>query len=282
MVALARNFGRWLDLDLASEATKTGNFTGCNPNEAPPGTFRGMFEDRFAADIYGRDQWKSIIEQKDTEHTWLTELINRVFNQKQEASCVSNAGAGCHEDDQALQFGPDRVIHVSAMSTYHFTGSSPNSGSNLDDCLNQMRTVGILPNDSEENKSRFKHTHVDVGYYTKLPQGFEETAALFKVDESYDIGTIEGIFTAVAKGYSVMYARAGHCIRLVRIFWDGTKFIFGYLNSWGQWGDVLNEQISYGIGYDSDRTMQSACRGAICFRSSRSPMAAGAQPAIAI
>jgi hypothetical protein len=267
-----RNFHRWLDVDLALEATKTGNFTGCNPNEAPIGTFRAIYEEKYGSEVYGRDLWKQMIEEKDAKKTWFSELINRVYNQKNEGSCVANACAGMHEDCQALQFGVDSVIHLSAMSLYHFTGSRPNSGSTLDGNLNRIMKYGVLPSNAyPENVSRFKHCHVDVGFYTKLADGWEETAEMFKGHEFLDISTSEGFATCLLKGYPVMYARSGHCIRAVRLFYKGGKFLLGYLNSWGQWGDVLNDLFSYGMGYDSERVMQGAASGAVCLRSVNSP-----------
>ena len=266
-----REFGRWLDLDFGSESTRTGNFTGCNPNEAPVGTFRACFEDRYGAELIPKSDWKELIERKNSEQSWMSELIARVFNQGQEGACVADTAAQQHEICQSLQFGLDRVIHLSAISLYKRTGSSPGSGSTLDDNIREIMETGILPLDDEANKKRFNHCMPNTGFRLPFPGGWQHTAELFRGHEYLDIRSWEGLATCIFNGYPVMYARDGHCITGVRLFLDQGRFLLGYCNSWGPWGDQLNSLFPYGMGYDSESKASRAAPGAVCMRSVRSP-----------
>lgn len=270
-----RNFERWLDIDLASEATRTGNFTGCNPNVAEPGTFRAVFEDKYAAEVYPRETWPDLIARKDAESSWISDIITRIFNQLNEGACVSDTAGQLHESLQALQYGRKRVIHVSAISLYKRCGRSPSSGSTLDKNINELQVNGILPLNDEVNVKRFRHCMPNTGFYEPFPDGWKDTAALFRGHEYLDITSWEGFVSCLIRGYPIMYARNSHCITGVRLFYQSKKFILGYCNSWGKWGDVLNATFAFGMGYDSETLAARAAYGAVCMRSVRSPQGAG-------
>lgn len=271
------NIDRWLDLDLDAEARKVGKLTGCKPRTSSLGAERPILEDKYADEVIPYEKLPEIISQKDFEASWLAEMITRIFDQDGEGACVSDAIMGCHEVVQCKEVGPARVVHMSAMSVYHWVARSAQSGSNLDENLDQIKTVGALPLDNAENKLVYKHYHPNIGFNTKFMDEWEETAGLFKDLEDLDIRGPEGFWTAVCKGWPVMFARDGHCIFCPKLIWSVPKkqLIIPYCNSWHiSWGDRVNEILEGGMGYDSYGKMQNYANGSIAFRQVKTPVAA--------
>lgn len=262
---MTRQFNKFMDVDFRRESLRKQKSTGHLPNVAKPGTFRGIFEE--AESIIPSSEWNDRINERDATYSWPSELITWVCDQDGEGSCVSNATTKQHEVIQARQFGMDQVVRLSPVSLYKETGSSPGSGSTLDDNISVISSRGVLPLDTAENKARFSATFPHNGFYTKYPSGYLNVCKLFTDHEYYDITSMEGFMTALLKGFPVLYARQGHCILGVRVFLQGSKRIWGYCNSWGNWGDRLNQNISYGMGYDSESLIRSCAYGSVALRS---------------
>lgn len=265
-----RNFDKWMDVDLVQQATDYGRELGALPRESEPGTDRPLFGD--IEDVIQPNDWPDYIKMLDESKAWMSELITWICDQNGEGSCVSNVAIKQHEIRQAIQYGKDKVVRLSPVSVYKVCGSRPNSGSTLDRNIYIMDKRGALPLNTAENKERFKHTFPHNGFYTDYPDGFEETCNLFRNAEFYDIGSYAEFGTALIKGFPVMYARSGHCITGVRLFYRNNKVILGYCNSWSLgWGDVLNDELNGGMGYDSESVMRNAARGAVALRSVNLP-----------
>lgn len=171
-------------------------------------------------------------------------------------NCVANAFSQSNEIAQALQHGKDKVTHLSAISLYKRIGRSPGSGAMVSDGIAEMRSRGILPLNNDENKAKYKHTMPNTGFYTPFPQGWEETAALFKGDEYYIVRTPQALFTALLKGCPVVVGRSGHSICYVRPMKKNGQRVVKYANSWGNWGDN-------GYGYDSSRMIAQSAQWAV-------------------
>lgn len=168
-------------------------------------------------------------------------LVSRIFDQGREGSCVSDQTAQCHEVTQALQFGIDRVVHLSAISLYKRIGRSPSSGAMVSDGMEEARDVGILPLDNPENRARFGAMVMpNTGFYEKYPAGdWKATAKMFRFDEYDVITTLRGMLTALCRRQPVGVGRQGHSIAYVRPMGSKSKgYKARYANSWSEeWGD---------------------------------------------
>ena len=209
------------------------------------------------AEVIPESDWQDIAAAIQQRGTGNSALVTRIFNQKQEGSCVANATSQSNQIIQAQQFGKERVIQLSAISLYKRIGRSPNSGAMVSDGLKEMSSRGILPLDTPENKARFKHTMPATGFYEDFPDGWEETAGMFKSLEWIVIDRVEELVSALLMRWPVVVGREGHSICYCDYLPDGRV---KYANSWGDWGEN-------GFGYDTIKKIKSSSRWAFAPRS---------------
>ncbi len=215
-----------------------------------------------SAPVYPEKDWLGMADE--IGDTGLDSLVTRIYNQKQEGSCVANASAQAMEIMQALQFGKENVVHLSAISLYKRIGRSAQSGAVVTDALEELEAKGILPLDDEDNKKRFKHTMPNTGFGTPYPAGWEKTAEMFKAIEWLRIESLVELVSAMFNRHSTVVGRSGHSINYTRPLNKSGKLVTKYVNSWGDWGDA-------GFGYDSMSMMRSASRGAFAIRAITRP-----------
>jgi hypothetical protein len=195
-------------------------------------------------------------------------LVTRIYDQNGEGSCVANACAQANEIVQALQFGKENVVHLSAMSLYKRIGSGPNSGAMVSDGLDEMQARGVLPLDNPENRARFGDKVMpNCGWRTPYPADWEAVAAQFCVVEAFVVRNVRQLMTALVRQEPAVVGRAGHSVVHVRPTWkDGFASI--YPNSWGQWGFGAGD-FDYGFGMDTGRLLSSAAQWAFVVRAVR-------------
>lgn len=190
-------------------------------------------------------------------------LITRIFNQSNEGSCVGNAFTQGHQVCQARLAGKHRVIQMSAMSLYKQIGSSPNSGANIGDAMERLEDTGVLPLDTPDNKSRFKHTMSHTGFRQAWPSNWKETANLFANCEMFVAESFMEAATAMVRGRCVGVGRAGHSILYVDPVWED-GWAIDYVNSWGDWGFGKGD-FDAGFGRDTRRLFNEACDWCVVF-----------------
>lgn len=224
------------------------------------------------AATYSESDLKILADEIDKRKAGLEYLVTRVYNQKQEGSCVGNGSCQGHEVKQAMQFGRDRVVAISAMSLYKRIGRSAQSGAVVSDAWDEMSTRGVLPLDTPENKARFKHTHPATGFGTPLPPGWEETGKLFLGLEATIIDDRLELLSALVDGHPVIVGREGHCICYLRVRWNATlgRWEAIYVNSWGQWGAAFGH-MPYGFGIDTESQIRKSSDWAYAIRSVTTP-----------
>lgn len=219
------------------------------------GKLCGAYED--SQEVYDYSRIDEGIEKLDALGGGMDQLVVEIKSQLSEGSCVSQAFTQSNQVIQALQYGKDKITKLSAISLYKRIGRSPGSGAMVSDGIAEMRSRGILPLNTEENKAKYKHTMPNTGFYTPFPQGWEETAALFKGDEYYIVRTPQALFTALLKGCPVVVGRSGHSICYVRPMRKNGQRVVKYANSWStNWGDA-------GFGYDSSRMIAQSAQWAV-------------------
>jgi hypothetical protein len=237
-----------------------------------------VFEEVFASRMrdYPRSDWDDLLKDNASLET----LIRWMHNQKQEGTCTANAADGGYETILNMQVGPQNGIKQSPIATYRWCASGPNSGSNVEEIVEQFQKVGSLPEDTPENRARLKamglpenHVLQHTGYYQKFPEGWEDTAPHFRIDEAYRVASFEGGVSAMFDDFIVHYGRAGHSIFGVCPAKSGSVYYWKYGNSWdthpqGGWGEVGQNGIRM-FGYDSESFLRNAIAsyGAVAYRS---------------
>lgn len=251
---------RFIDTDLGHE----GKLLGIPPGNLGMGLCAGPFYED-AVDLIPESQWKELADLAQSTKTSLAWLIVWILNQGNEGSCVGNAFTQGVQALMAKVFGKDFAVHLAAISCYKQIGSSANSGANVGDGLDAVRDVGILPLNSPENIARFKHTMPATGFRTPFPEGWKETAAMFRVTESHVVQSVPGLVTALLKGHPVIVGRSGHSICYLDVIFKGNEMFVAYVNSWGQWGFGAGGH-EYGFGLDSMRSIRSSAGWAAALR----------------
>lgn len=208
------------------------------------------------------------IEDEDSGSEW---LVTRVYDQDGEGACASNSTCQGHEVVQCEQFGPERVIHLSAISLYKRVGDGPNSGSYITDNITEITKRGILPLDTPENREMFGPTVMpNIGFRTPFPANWEQTASIFRGLEGHSIQSTNGILTALCNRHPVVVGREGHSILyLTPVFLQNGQIGVLYVNSWGQWGTAAGS-MPYGFGVDSVSQINKSANWAYALRSVKS------------
>lgn len=259
-----QQIAQYLDVDFQTASVQAGRMAGMNPRiEAAGAAGIPLYEDE--VNLIDEKEWPAIIAEHEKNGWPQRQLITYVHDQNGEPSCVTNAFCGAHEIKQAVTYGVENVTLLSPISGYKFVGS-PRSGSSLTANMKRFLEIGVLPLDTPENKAKFKHTHPHNGYSKSLPSGFEETASLFRNAEWLDINGWKPFVSALLSGHPVIYARSGHCILAVSLQHKNGVYILDYLNSWGPWGNPVNDKFNAGLGHDSERVAKSACYGSMALR----------------
>lgn len=219
------------------------------------------------APVVDQAEWKAMIEAMEEDGGGAERLVVEVKDQKQEGSCVGNAGTGAMQVLMARQVGKDRVTKLSACSLYQLIGRSPNSGASIDDCLEELRKTGCIPLDTPENRAEFGDVVMPAtGFYTKRPAGWQEVAARFRLLEWWEVKGEGQLITALLNQHPVVVGRDGHSICYLRPMYRNGQLGVLYVNSWGSWGFGAGS-FSYGFGWDSMSKVRSSARWAFALTS---------------
>lgn len=236
-------------------------------------------ESNFAAfgsyeDLVPTLSWNQIdaaIEAMDAGDDGLEWMVSRIYDQRQEGSCVANATCQAAEVLQAIQVGLDKVIPLSAISLYKRIGRSPSSGAMVSDGLDELGKRGALPLDTPDNRARFGNAVMpNTGFFTPFPSGWEETAAKFAGHEYYAVRTTVGLFSALCRRQPVVVGREGHSIVYLRPRRQGNSRTVDYANSWGRWGFGAGGFES-GFGRDTARQVEKSAQYCFVLRSVNTP-----------
>lgn len=239
---VASNIDLWTDVDFSSQLYERGCLGSGDLSKF------ASFEERYAN--IAQSEWQRLAKLEEDAGGGLDKLISRVKNQRNEGSCVGNATTSAVEILHNRMFGGK--LCLSAIFTYQGIGTSPNSGAMVSAALDEISTVGCLPEDTPENRAKYgDHVMPPTGFYTRRPGGYKETAKKFRVTEWLVGRTFDGLISALLRGYPVVVGRDGHSICYCRVMFVNGSIRVKYVNSWGNWGDG-------GFGYDSINTIRRA------------------------
>lgn len=253
---------RFIDTDLGTE----GALLGIPPGNTGMGLFAAeapCYED--LVELIPESQWKELADAAQASKSSLAWLVVWVLNQGQEGSCVGNAFTQGLMVLLAKVFGKDFATALAAISLYKQIGRSANSGAMVSDGYEAIRDVGILPLNTPENVARFKHTMPATGFRNSYPDGWKETAAMFRVTEGHVVRSVAGIVTALLKGHPVVVGRSGHSILYLDVIFKGNEMFVIYVNSWGKWG-IAHGGLESGFGLDSMRSIRASAGWAAALR----------------
>lgn len=219
--------------------------------------------------------WSEIdgaIDALDSEQeSSLEYLVRRVYNQRNEGSCVGNAGTQGIEVVGVKEFGKELMPELSAISLYKQIGRSPSSGAMVSDAMESLRETGVLPLDTPANRAKYgEHVLPPTGFHTKWPTGWKETAAKFRGAEFLALRGLPEMFSASCKGYPIIVGRQGHSILYLRPL-PNRRFL--YVNSWGNWGQAAGHMPS-GFGVDSASQVKQSASWAFAIRAGSIQLAA--------
>lgn len=220
---------------------------------------------RYSGKIYPRKEWESRIRDIDQANGWRYRRIGHRFDQ-QEGSCVYNGLATVAQIIGDVQFGDSQMIPFSPMSGYKLNSRGPNSGSTVGGAIRHLESVGLLPsadyapNVERMNRGEFGCVFGETGnYYESMPDGWKNTARLFRADEWEWCETIEEWVSAQMDGCVAEGGRARHAICHCGLAWDSGRIYSVYCNSWGAWGETLDTYNGplQSFGLDSERAIQT-------------------------
>jgi len=230
---------------------------GCLPRESKVGDSDFVTFADTDIDAIPRSEWDGLLNKNRS--LWDEQVLSRIFNQRSEGSCASNATCQALEIVWNMTFGIDKHVSFSPISIYRWVANSPNNGSTIEGNLRQLRDVGALPLDDPQNieqlrKYKFNQQHVlkHTGYYQDFPQNWKDTSQNFCAQEWYEITSFEEFVTCLFFDFPVVYGRAGHAICGVHPDKRDGQWGIVYANSWNGWG-FEDDAGRQGYGFDTER-----------------------------
>jgi hypothetical protein len=220
-----------------------GKATGCLRRKTKFGDCCNPMADEI--EVIPREKWGALIGKVS-----LRPNVRQIIDQGQIGSCATcstTQGVMIARDVAGLPF-----VFLNPLSIYHFTSGGRDNGSSIDENLQFARDTGILP------ESYWPYSR---GYRETPPAGWQEVAKQYRIDEFYDIGTVDELGTALLKGFAVVFGWSGHSCILTRLLSE-TKA--EYANSWGSdwstdggFGKISLSAINFQYGAFATRTAKS-------------------------
>ena len=230
--------------------------------------------------------WPDKARDNDTYHTWGVNYVDRFTNQDPTHECTCHPlptvaeGARNKQLGIIYQDGPKKgerydeskkgSVWLSPLSVYAEANPQQWGGAGCLQVLDISCRRGFLPEKIQPAEYGFKHTlhgttgrggvNQSRGSWVRLsnfPDGWQETAKLFKPQEVIVCREFEQVVSLVLHGYLVEVGRKGHAIPYA--FLNLESWAMGYVDSY----DVIR--------YDSKATVKSCANGAFTIVSMTTP-----------
>lgn len=190
---------------------------GCLPRKSRPGELCPMASERIK--VIPRDQWADYAQDAS-----LTPFIKTVLDQDGVGSCATESSTGGVMIDLAMAGVPH--VELNPWFIYQATSGGRDRGSSIDENLAFIRQYGIAPTSIWPRSKGWSTTPSEEAFAAALE---------FRIEEFYDIASIDEMVSALLLGFPVIYGADGHSVCKVQHL-DDTKGLD--LNSWGtSWGD---------------------------------------------
>jgi len=230
--------------------------------------------------------WPDAARDNDKYKTWPVNRIDRFTNQNPTHECTVHSLTRCIEGCWNLQRGiiypqgpkknfryPESAslgsVWFSVLSVYAEANPRQWGGANVRQVAEIAARRGILPDKMQPRDYGFKHTLTGTAGegnsnqssgpwipLSRFPDGWEETAKQFIVEEIVFPRSYEQAVCCVLRNRFVGVGRNGHAV------------------PWGRYlpGQGMEYPDSYNLfRYDSERTVKSAWSGSFCIASMRMP-----------
>jgi hypothetical protein len=231
--------------------------------------------------------WADKARDNDTYKTWPVNYIDRFTNQGPSShECTCHALRACAEAarNKALGIiytdGPKKdhrydeskkgSVWLSPLSVYCEANPRQFGGAGCTQVLNIACKRGFLPDKLQPSSYGFRHdlhgttgdgnSNQSSGRWVRVsdfPNGWEETAKLFKPLEVVVCENFEQVVSLVLHGYAIEVGRSGHAIPYARF--NIASQVMEYVDSYNV------------VRYDSKRTVQGCSRGAFAIISMTTP-----------
>ncbi len=190
---------------------------GCLPRRSLPGARFPLAAEHIK--LIPRADWAAMA--KDIS---LRPFVKTVLDQDGVGSCATEATAGAAMLCRAFKGLPHVVLNP--WSIYWYTSGGVDGGSSIDDNLAYARDYGIAPMDLWPRSK---------GWRAKPSAEALEAAKQYRIDEAYDITSVDEMVSALLTGFCVVYGASGHAVLKVQHINESQGLD---LNSWGEdWGD---------------------------------------------
>lgn len=220
----------------------SGRRAGCLPRESKVGQWCPLASEHI--EIIPRQEWASLIG----DGVSMRPRVNMIKDQDGVGSCATESTT------QGVEIARDMAgfkwVQLNPWFIYHSTSGGSDRGSSIDANLRFVRENGIAP---ESVWPRSK------GWRSKPSSEAYEAAKEFKIEEFYDITSIDEVGSCLLKGFAVVFGWSGHSVIYTRLLDSSTG---EYANSWStRWGDegfgkLALRSVNWGYGAYAIRVPQ--------------------------
>lgn len=199
-----------------------GRYAACLPRKSKVGAICPLASERIK--LIPRGEWAAAAAELN-RGTGLKPHVKFLLDQDRAGSCATEAAASAVMVDRVARGLPHRLLNP--WFVYYHTGGQTDrgdgrsGGSSIDENLAFIREHGIAPMDVWPRER---------GWRTKPSGQAYQEALAYRIEEFYDVQTIDELVSCLLCGFCVVYGARGHSVLKVAYDLD--------LNSWGkQWGD---------------------------------------------
>ncbi len=193
---------------------------GCLPRETKVGEYCPTLDSSIK--IIPMREWSDLVGEVS-----LRPFVKTILHQNGFNSCATDAVTQAVQASETFAGKPHVLLNP--WTLYCFTSGGRDRGSTIDGNLRQARDVGILPESVWPRNGPNGHA-----WHEKPPlELFAEHA--HKIDEFFDITSIDQFGTGLLQGFPQVYGRRVHALMGNELL---SERDFGFTNSYGiEWGD---------------------------------------------
>jgi hypothetical protein len=241
---------QWIDCDLSDVPADQDAGLIEQPPEELLASFAEVpwFDEICSSEMVPRSEWR-----ERSARIWRKQraTVTQIYSQGREGSCVGFSIAQALETTLRRRYGLANWVSLSGVSLYKRIGRTAASGAYIPDGIREATNNGILPVNSDVNRSRYDHTHPRTGFSVRLPTGWPTTGRLFRITKAAKAQGRDMIASALLSDRLGIVGRSRHAIPYAALAFRGNDPLAAYANSWGaNWNDA-------GWGYDTERTFRN-------------------------